>query len=38
MNKATNVIEGIAIVAMVAVPFFTKIFVFAQEKGSEANI
>ena len=38
MNKATNVIEGIAVVAMVAVPFSTKIFVFAQEKGSEANI
>ena len=36
MNKAKYVIEGIAVVAIVAVS--TTCFVFAQKKVSEANI
>ena len=34
MNKAKYVIEGIAVVSMVVVPFSANCFVFAQEKKS----
>ena len=38
MNKAKYVIEGIAVVSMVVVPFPANCFVFARKKVSEANI